>query len=206
MPIRTIDKCANRAGRHETAAQLDHRQLPAPALAMATASRLYTAAAGSDALLGLTAKALANVPGQMCLVSLAPGSGGGLRPVAVSHALAGATRHLRNVIVAGRNTPADAFSDTVSRSGGGLRMAISRPRQLRLWLPPVYWRYVERAAVSAVLAAALTDRDRAVGAVLLWREGDQPAFDESDEAYVVSLATRLALGLADHPLCRLNAR
>jgi GAF domain-containing protein len=173
---------------------------------MATASRLYTAAAGSDALPGLTAKALANVPGQMCLVSLTSKGGEDLRPVAISHAHAGAARKLRNAIVTGRNAPADAFSHTVLRSGGALRMAISRPRQLRLWLPPVYWPYVEQAAVSGVLAAALTDRNRAFGALLLWREGDQPAFDESDEAYVVALATRLALGLADHPLCRPDAR
>jgi GAF domain-containing protein len=139
----------------------------------------------------------------MCLVSLASSGGEGLRPVAVAHRRASASRYLRSVIGQQRDTPPDAFSKAVLRSGGALRMAISRPDQLRLWLPPVYWPYVERVAVNGVLAAALTGRNRAFGALLLWREGDQPPFDESDETYLVILAMRLALGLADHPLVRL---
>jgi GAF domain-containing protein len=79
-------------------------------------------------------------------------------------------------------------------------MAISSPRVLRLWLPETYWPSAERAGVSSVLAAALRDRDRVFGTLLLWREHDQPAFNELDEAYVVSLAARLTLGLARHPM------
>jgi hypothetical protein len=173
---------------------------------MATASGLFAAAAETDSLPDLTATALAVAPGQMCLVSLAPSGGEGLRPVAVSHARASSSRYLRSVIVPQRKTPADAFSHTVLRSGGVLRMAINRPRQLRLWLPPVYWPYVERTAVSGVLAAALTERKRAFGALLLWREHDQPPFDESDEAYLVTLAMRLALGLAHHPIVSSSPR
>jgi GAF domain-containing protein len=79
-------------------------------------------------------------------------------------------------------------------------MAIGSPHVLRLWLPSVYWPYAERAGVSGVLAAALRDRDRVFGALLLLRERDQPAFNEVDQAYVTSLAARLALGLTTHPL------
>jgi GAF domain-containing protein len=200
MPTRTSDKRAIHAGSPADVAEVAARQLPLPALAMATASRLYAAAAGSAALPSLTAKALATQPGQMCMVSFVARGDEGLRPVAASHAQAGTARYLRSVIVPRRNTPADAFSHTVLRSGGALRMAITRPRQLRLWLPAVYWPYVERAGVTGVLAAALMERGQPFGALLLWRERDQPPFDESDQAYVVTLAARLALGLAEHPL------
>ena len=142
----------------------------------------------------------------MCLVSMACRGGDGLRPVAVAHARPTESRKLQRFLAPDRQTPADAFSRAVFRSGGALHMAISSPRLLRLWLPEAYWPYAERTGVSGVLAAALRDRDRVFGTLLLWRERDQPAFNELDQAYVVSLAARLTLGLATHPMAASMAR
>jgi GAF domain-containing protein len=166
---------------------------------MTTASRIFAAAPDATALPQLAASALADAPGQMCLLSLTGGDGANLRPMALAHVRPNASRRLHGVLAPIHQTPADAFSREVLRSGRALRMPIGSPRLLRLWLPDAYWPYVEQVGVSGVLAAALRDRDRVVGTVLLWREHGQPAFDESDQAYVVSLGARLALGLAAHP-------
>jgi hypothetical protein len=163
---------------------------------MATASDIFTAAGDAEALSNLAASALAVEPGQLCLVSLASPGSDSLRPVAVAHERPTESRRLSGVVAPRRHTPADAFSRAVLRSGGALHMAISSPRLLRLWLPAAYWPFVERTGVSGVLAAALRDGDRVIGALLLWRERDQPAFNELDQAYVTSLGSRLALGLA----------
>lgn len=167
---------------------------------MATASRIFAATDGIDGLANVAAGVLAVEPGQMCLVSLACRGGDSLRPVALAHARPTESRTLRRVLGARRHTPADAFSREVFRSGGALRMVIRSPRQVRLWLPDAYWTYVERAGVSSVLAAALRDRERIFGTLLLWRERDRPAFDEFDQDYVTSLAARLTVGLATHPM------
>src|SRR6185312_14725422 len=116
--------------------------------AMSTASGIFAAAGqGAHAVPALAANALAAVPGQMCLVSMACRGGDGLRPVAVAHAQPGESRKLRRLLAPNRATPrvSDAFSRAVFRSGGALRMAISSPRVLRLWLPEDYWPTAERA-------------------------------------------------------------
>jgi hypothetical protein len=201
MPGWIRDIGATPAGLPERAALAAERPTPVNVKAMATASRIFAAAAGADALAALAASALAEEPGQMCLVSMACREGDGLRPVAVAHARPTESRKLQRFLAANRPTPpADAFSRAVLRSGGALHMAISSPRVLRLWLPEAYWPSAERAEVSSVLAAALRDRERVFGTLLLWRERDEPAFNELDQAYVVSLATRLALGLATLPM------
>lgn len=200
MPVWIRDKGAPRTDLSERAAQDPDARPAVQAQAMATASRLFSAACSANALADLAASALAVEPGQMCLLSLAGHGGESLRPVALAHVRPNVSRTLNRLVVPSRQTPADAFSRAVLRSGSALRMAIGSPSMLRLWLPDVYWPYVERAAVSGVLAAALRDDNRVFGALLLWRERDQPAFDELDQAYVMSLAARLALGLATHPL------
>ena len=178
---------------------------PAAVKAMATASHLFSAASDPIALSTLAARVLAGEPGQMCLVSMACRGGDGLRPVAVAHERPTESRRLQRILAPNRRTPPDAFSCEVYRSGGALRMVISSQLQLPLWLPDAYWACVERTGVSGVLAAALRDRDRVFGTLLLWRERDRPAFNELDQAYVVSLAARLTLGLATHPMAASGA-
>jgi GAF domain-containing protein len=200
MPIWTRDKRTFHRRFDDSAAQEAAAPAPARVKAMAAASHIFAAAPDANALPKLAATALADTPGQMCLVSLAGQGDESLRPVAIAHARPNAARNLHPVLAQDPHTPADAFSCEVFRSGRALRMQIGRPRILRLWLPDVYWPHVERVGVSGVLAAALRHRGRVVGALLLWRERDQPAFDASDQAYVVSLAERLAFGLATHQL------
>jgi GAF domain-containing protein len=200
MPVWTRDTDAPDTGLSARSAQSADLRPPVRVRAMAGASRLFSAAADADALPDLAARALAIEPGQMCVVSLADRSGANLRPVAVAHIRLNVERNLRHAVLDAHRPSADAFSHAVLRSGSALRMVIDSPSMLRLWLPDVYWPYVERAAVSGVLAAALRDRERVFGALLLWREGNQPPFDELDQAYVVSLAQRLGLGLATHAL------
>ncbi|HEY3062713.1 MAG TPA: hypothetical protein VGL99_27385 [Chloroflexota bacterium] len=168
---------------------------PTAVRGMRTAAALFGAAADAPPLVMRTAESLAQAPGQACLVSLVGPAGGELGPVAVAHAEARHTRALRRIVGHARRVAADAFSRTVQRTGGALCLSITRPRQLRLWLPEAYWSYAERRAVHGVLAVALRRRRRVVGTLLLWREADQPGFDEADQAYVVELAGRVALGL-----------
>jgi hypothetical protein len=207
MPIRTNDKGVRIARPPDREPYVAYPHLPVRALAMATASRLYAAGSQPHELPVLAAHELAIDPGDMCLVSLRSNALEALRPVAVAHARPSAQRHLRSVVASRERAekddtttttttpPADAFSQTVVRTRGTLRMTIDSPRQLRLWFPPVYWPYLERAGVSSVMAAALVHRHLVLGALLLWRERDQPAFDTSDAEYVSQLATRVALGL-----------
>jgi hypothetical protein len=199
MPIRTRDWATPHTRLSARPARVADGRPAVDVRAMATASRIFSAADEATALSTLAASALAVEPGQMCLVSMACRGADGVLPVAIAHARPTESRQLQRVLVPRRQTPADAFSRAVFRSGGALRMAISSPRLLRLWLPEAYWAYVERTGVSGVLAAALRDRNRVFGTLLLWRERDYPAFDELDQAYVVSLAARLTLGLATHP-------
>ncbi|MDQ6673758.1 MAG: hypothetical protein M3069_23940 [Chloroflexota bacterium] len=198
MPVWTLDPPSTR--HPEGAARATDARLPVQLRALASASRLFSAAAEGKPLPDLVASALAAEPGEMCLVSLADRTGASLRPVAVAHRRPSVGRKLHSIVSAATPTPADAFSHAVLRSGSALRMAISNPSMLRLWLPEVYWPYTDCAAVSGVLAAPLIDREWVFGALLMWRERDQPRFDELDQAYVVSLAQRLALGLVTHPV------
>jgi GAF domain-containing protein len=200
MARRTIDLGALHSQPSDGAAQATDARSPVCVKAMSTASRLFSATCDPGALPDLAASLLAVEPGQMCVVSLAGPGDESLRPVAIAHVRPNVSRSLRGIVAPDRNTPADAFSRTVLRSGRALRMAIGSPHVLRLWLPSVYWPYAERAGVSGVLAAALRDRDRVFGALLLLRERDQPAFNEVDQTYVTSLAARLALALTTHPL------
>jgi hypothetical protein len=200
MPSWTRHRSATHTQLPATTALAANGHRTAVVKAMATASRIFSVAEDVEALSNVAAGMLAVEPGQLCLVSLACRGGDALRPVALAHERPTESRTLRRVLTPQLRTPADAFSREVFRSGGALRMVISRPRQLRLWLPDAYWAYVERTGVSGVLAAALRDRDRVFGTLLLWRERDQPAFNELDQAYVVSLAARLTLGLATHPM------
>jgi GAF domain-containing protein len=146
-------------------------------------------------LLVRAAEQLAVEPGQMCLISLIGGSGEGLQPVALAHERSGAVERLREQIGWGVTPGPDAFSREVRRTGRSLRIPIMNPRQLWLWLPQEYAAVAERGGVSGLLAAALINRSRVVGTVLLWRERERPAFGEADEAYVGALAKRLGLGL-----------
>lgn len=196
MSVWTRDMGALHTRLSERAAQAADARAPVHVKAMATAARVFSATTDATALLNLAAGELAAEPGQMCLVSLANSAGDSLRPVAVAHERPAVSRSLSRIVAPRCQTPADAFSRAVLRTGGALRMAIGSPHMLRLWLPNVYWPYAERAGVSGVLAAALRDHDRVVGTLFLWRERDQPAFDEVDQAYVMSLAARLTLGLA----------
>jgi hypothetical protein len=159
---------------------------------MRTAAMLFATSSDPPTLLASTATALASQPGQACVVSLAGRGGARLRPVAVAHERASTAQCLRQNLVPAK---ADAFSRTVQRSGRALRMRIDSPAVLRLWLPDEYWPYAERAALSGVLAVALTRRTSVLGTLLLWRERDQPAFADADQDYVVEVAARIALAL-----------
>jgi hypothetical protein len=123
------------------------------------------------------------------------GPGNTLEPVTIAHQRGGLIRTLREGMRGGLRPAADAFSREVQRTGRSLRMPIVNPRQLELWLPSAYLPLAEGTGVCGVLAAALTNRSRVVGTLLVWRERGQPPFAEADEAYVSALATRLGLGL-----------
>jgi GAF domain-containing protein len=179
--------------------------------AMRTAEHVFATTSPTDrsGLLETAARALAIQPGHLCLVSLVEGHGGQevLRPVCVAHAQPGGGLELRQALAASREPRAeanddliviapDAFSRAVQRSRSSLRMQLGSPRLWRLWLPPEYWAYADRVYIRAVLAAALVRHGRVVGTLLLWREGETAAaFTAADQAYVVAMAARLALGL-----------
>jgi hypothetical protein len=163
------------------------------AQALSTASDLFAAAGDTRSLLRGTAEALAAAPGAMCLVSLADGDV--LRPYTVAHRSPGASRRLRRILTEASASPADAFSRSVQRNAGALRMSVGSTRLLRLWLPRAYWSYVERVRVSEVVAAALVQQSQVLGTVLLWRESGQAAYSREDQAYVQAVARRVAMGL-----------
>ena len=163
---------------------------------MRTAARLIATTPDRPTFLSNAAEELAHELGQACLVSLLGAPDGGLQPVSIAHARPRSARVLRRLIGTQHAPLSDAFSRAVQRTGGALRMRSGRPRQFRLWLPEAYWHYAEGTPMTSVLAAALRQRRGVVGTLLLWREGDQPAFDAADEAYVVELAARLAQALA----------
>jgi len=163
--------------------------------AMTTASELYASARDTPTLLRNAANSLAARPGAMCLVSLAGSDG--LRPFTVAHREPGFARDLEQILAVSREAPpADAFSQTVQRNGGSLRMDVGSTGTLRLWLPPAYWTYLERTRVRRVLAAALVRRGQVRGTLLLWREQDQAEYVAADQAFVSELAGRLAQGIA----------
>jgi hypothetical protein len=167
------------------------------ARAMATASDLFAAAEDASGLLCSAAETLANAPGAMCLVSLTD-TDGRLRPYAVTHQRAAEARRLQRIIAdtSGAAQVADAFSRSVQRTGGSLRMRIGSARLMRLWMPRPYWANVERVRVGEVLATALPRRGQVLGTLLLWRESGQSPYAPADQAYVQALAGRLALGLS----------
>jgi GAF domain-containing protein len=169
--------------------------LDAAARAMLTAAELFATTQTPRALLDRAADLLAEEPGQMCLISRVSRPGDTLHPVTIAHERSGLVHKLREGMRWGVRPPADAFSREVQRTGRSLRMPIVNPQQLGLWLPNEYTVLAEGAGVCAVLAAALTNRSRVVGTLLLWRERGQPAFADADEAYVSALARRLGLGL-----------
>jgi hypothetical protein len=163
--------------------------------AMRTADRLFAASSDGETLLTNAAEALASGPGTLCLISIV-GDDAELRPVVVAHAT-----NVQNIHVSPANgrAQADAFSRSVQRTGRSLRMRISQADLLHLWLPVAWLAYAERVSVSSVLAAAVRHPRRGVLAtLLLWREGDQAAFDAHDEAYVAAVAERLALGISTY--------
>jgi GAF domain-containing protein len=168
---------------------------PTAADAMRTASRLFVDSHPHpvEHLLEHAARALAADPGDMCLISRARGAA--LQPVAVAHRSRAAMQTLRAIVRSSDPPSADAFSRAVQRSRGSLVMRACRARTLRLWLPPAYWVYVERRAVSSLLAAPLECRGRVFGTLLLWRENGRDAFVERDLAYVNALAARLGFAL-----------
>ncbi|MBV9134744.1 MAG: hypothetical protein JO318_18705 [Chloroflexi bacterium] len=161
------------------------------ARAFATASDIFAASRSVRGLLRNTAAVLAAAPGAMCLVSLADHDV--LRPYVVAHGDRRAQRELRRLVA---EVPyADAFSRSVQRTGGVLRMELGNRAMLRLWLPRAFWSYAEHAHVRGVLAAALAKRGQVRATLLLWREGAQSAYAPADQAYVQALAQRLAQGL-----------
>jgi GAF domain-containing protein len=162
---------------------------------MLTAAELFATTRTPRELLGRAAELLAEEPGQLCLISRVRGPGNTLEPVTIAHQRGGLIRTLREGMRGGLRPAADAFSREVQRTGRSLRMPIVNPRQLELWLPSAYLPLAEGTGVCGVLAAALTNRSRVVGTLLVWRERGQPPFAEADEAYVSALATRLGLGL-----------
>jgi hypothetical protein len=164
------------------------------AQAFATASDLFASARDTRSLLRGTAEALAGAPGAMCLVSLADGEV--LRPYTVAHRSPGSSRRLRRIVAEASASSADAFSRSVQRNAGSLRMSLGSTRLLRLWLPPAYWAYVERVRVREVVAAALAQRGQVLGTVLLWRESGQSAYSREDQAYVQAVAARVSMGLS----------
>jgi hypothetical protein len=163
------------------------------AQAFATASDLFASARDARSLLRGTAEALAAAPGAMCLVSLA--EGGVLRPYTVAHRSPGSARRLRRIVAEAHASPADAFSRSVLRNAGSLRMSVGSTRLLRLWLPKAYWSYVERVRVREVVAAVLARQGQVLGTVLLWRESGQLAYSREDQAYVHAVAQRVSMGL-----------
>jgi hypothetical protein len=160
---------------------------------MAAASDLFARANDTPSLLRITAEALAAGPGCMCLVSLVGDDG--LEPYAIAHGRPAAQRRLRRIVADPAGIPADAFSRTVHRTCGPLRMPIGSAHVLRLWLPHAYWSYLERVRVQGVLAAPLARGGQVLGTLLLWRECEQATYAEADQAYVSALAGRLALDL-----------
>jgi hypothetical protein len=163
------------------------------AQAFATASDLFASARDTRSLLRGTAEALAAAPGAMCLVSLTDGEV--LRPYTVAHRSPGSTRRLRRIVTEAGASSADAFSRSVQRNAGSLRMSIGSTKLLRLWLPQAYWSYVDRVRVREVVAAALAQQGQVLGTVLLWRESGQAAYSREDQAYVQAVASRVSMGL-----------
>jgi hypothetical protein len=164
------------------------------AQAFATASDLFASAHDTRSLLRGTAEALAAAPGAMCLVSLADGEV--LRPYTVAHRSQHASRRLRRIVAEAGASSADAFSRSVQRNAGSLRMSIGSTRLLRLWLPQAYWSYVDHVHVREVVAAALAQQGQVLGTVLLWRESGQSAYSREDQAYVQAVARRVSMGLS----------
>jgi GAF domain-containing protein len=194
MSARTTDTSFDRRRRAEPGVFGAARKGPEaiPARVMAAASELFSGQSDTPQLLTAAADALSAEPGPVCLVSVAD-TGGDLLPLAIAHADPTASRALQSILARSRSAPADAFSCMVARTGGSLRVAISIPWLLELWLPAAYLAYAKRTQISNVLAAALVRQGTVQGTLLLWREHGQPAFSEADEAYVTGLAARLAL-------------
>jgi hypothetical protein len=162
---------------------------------MATASQLFSGAAPREAVLQRAARHLASTPGRLCVVSLTNRETERLWPVAIEYAGTCPAAALCDLLEPRRALGADAFSREAQRSSSPVRMPIEAPRQLRMWLPQPYWKYVEEVEVAEVLAARMLFRDRVVGTVLLLREGDQAAYRRDDEVFVAELAGRLALAV-----------
>jgi hypothetical protein len=157
-----------------------------------TGPRASTSAHAPLELVSALPATLCTFLGDACVVSLATGSGGSVRPVAVGHCEPAAAAALEALMHTDPNALGSAFADRALETGGSVWMPVVSSSLMRLWTPPGFWDYLSQHPVHSLLVAALVAGGQVAGLVSVWRERAGPAFDVHDDAFLRNFADRLA--------------
>ncbi|NTU86130.1 MAG: PAS domain S-box protein, partial [Chloroflexales bacterium] len=190
----------NRDIGERKAAEAELRAYAARLEVLTEASRAFAATSmGTDALLDLIARHLAEAPGCACTIVLRSDDGHLLLPV-TAHDIDLEALALIRAIFAAHPIPIESQHPVahVFRSGSPLLIPTIDPEQLRARLQPEYWPAIDRFQVSSAVLAPLQVEGRSLGVLGLTRRQQlRPAFTDQDLQLAQNLADRAAVALAN---------
>jgi PAS domain S-box-containing protein len=155
-------------------------------LALSRASQAFARAADSDGLYSAIAAVLAETLGDGCAVRIVDGEA--LRTVALAHPDPEALARM-TALHAASSTAADELTVRVLTDGEPMLLPTVDPDAAR-------WACALAPGVHSLVAAALRDGDRRIGAAILGRDRTRRAFGPDDRSLLQDIVDRASMALA----------
>jgi len=158
-----------------------------------------------QAVLDMIARKVSAMVGDACLIRLVSGDGSSL-PVCSLHHPDPDARELLRALTSGSRRAGEALTTMALSRPEPTRIAVITPEQAYNLTGPDLHAWVDRRGLSSLLVVPLRARGRLLGTISLYRDRGGRPYAEVDEAFVLQLADRAALAIANADLFELAER
>ncbi len=187
--------------RGHTAREVAEAQVRAGAertLAIANIGRdLAAVTTDYQACMDTLVRRLAELVGDGALVTILDDSAQWLHPVASYHAVDAHHQLARQLLGAGPIRADADVSARVLRTGEPVVVAAPSPEHMKAAIAAEFWPYIDQYPLHTILVVPLRAQGRIFGTIALWRDLTRTAFMPNDQEFVLDLADRAALAVAN---------
>src|SRR6266508_200988 len=149
-----------------------------------------------QATLNMSARQLAEIVGDACLIRLIANDGQWFERPAFYHPDPEAAAFVRDLLGGDEAQPInEGLSGRVAQSGQPVRIPVISSAQLKAMTDPKQWPYFDRFTVSSVMIVPLHATGRVIGILAMTRNTSGRPYTEDDQIVVRDLADRVAMAI-----------
>ncbi|HEU4325927.1 MAG TPA: GAF domain-containing protein [Roseiflexaceae bacterium] len=171
--------------------------------ALAEATKVFAQAGQDlDTVLELVVQRVAELVGGACAIRLIDEDGQHLRLAALYHPDAELANAARELLAATPQRLDEGTAAVVMQGGEAILVPAVDLVALRATLRPVFWPHIERWPISSLLSVPLRTRAGTLGIISMTRYAGEPPYTSEDQEFLLDLADRAALAIANAQLYR----